>query len=92
MNCEIKTAEQIAAMAESKYPDNTEKQRKHIRNLFRYMDDSELWPINGRFNVTERAIKHANKVERESDIMSPLEYALFIEMETSNIVNDPRQL
>ena len=87
----IKTAEQIFAQAEKK-SQTALGQRCIINKLFRTQDDSRLWPINGRFSVTERAIRHARKFERDSDVMSPLEYALFLEAEESHIVNDPRNL
>ena len=83
-----KTAEQIFALAEKKNQ-TALGQRCIINKLFRAQDDSNLWPINGRFSVTERAIRHARKFERDGGVMSPLEYALFLEAEESRIVNDP---
>jgi hypothetical protein len=61
--------------------------RRNINKLFREQDDSHLWPVSGKFNVTERAIRKANKMEQANGSMSPLEYALFIEHESSRIVN-----
>jgi hypothetical protein len=58
--------------------------------LFRKQDDSNLWPICGRFGVVERAIRHARKFESQSDAMSSLEYALFLEVDEGRIVNDPK--
>jgi len=84
---EILTAEQIFAKAD-KNSDTALGQRKIINKLFRAQDDSNLYPIDGKFNVTERAIRHARKFERDSDVMSPLEYAMFLEQDTSTIVND----
>jgi hypothetical protein len=85
----ILTAEQICAEAEKK-SDNPVGQRVLINRMFRAQDDSDKWPISGKFSVTERAIRHANKFERDSDVMSPLEYALFLEEDMSRIVNDSK--
>jgi hypothetical protein len=83
----IRTAQQIHAEAEKK-SDNLVGQRILINRMFRAQDDSDKWPINGKFNVTDRAIRHARKFERDSDVMSPLEYALFLEQDMSTIVNN----
>jgi spore germination protein YaaH len=85
----ILAAEQIYAEAEKK-SDNLVGQRVLINHMFRAQDDSNKWPISGKFNVTERAIRHANKFERDSDVMSPFEYALFLEQDMSTIVNDSK--
>ena len=86
----IKTAEQITKIAEGK-SDTDLGQRRIINRLFRRQDDSGKWPISGKFNVTERAIRKARWFERETGCaMAGLEYGLFIEMETSRIVNDER--
>ena len=83
------TAEQIFEKAE-KRSDTALGQRRIINKLFRRQDDSNLWPIRGKFDVTERAIRRARKFESQSDVMSPLEYAMFLESDTISIVNDPR--
>ena len=85
---EILTAEAIWKRAQSARTPLGE--RRIINRLFRLQDDSHLWPVNGRFNVTERAVRRARAFERQADCMSPLEYAYFIETECSRIVNDPR--
>jgi hypothetical protein len=85
----MKTAEQIVEIAESK-SQTALGQRRIINRLYRRQDDSNKWPINGKFDVTERAIRKANKFERASDTMGSLEYAYFLEQETSNIVNNGR--
>jgi hypothetical protein len=62
--------EQIVRKGEEK--SNTELgQRRIINKLFRRQDESDKWPIQGRFNVTDRAIRHAQKFEQASEIMSP---------------------
>lgn len=83
------TAEQIFERAEKK-SDTLLGQRRVINKLFRRQDESDKWPIQGRFDVTERAIRHALKLERDGGIMPPLEYAMFLEHDTSLIVNDER--
>lgn len=79
----ILTAEQIVAQSETNTSLGT---RKNIRRLFRHQDESHCWPVCNKFNVTERAIRRANKVEKTKGTMSPLEYALFIEEESCRIV------
>jgi hypothetical protein len=84
----IKTAEQIFTIAEKK-SQTAKGQRVIINRLFRNQDDSDKWPIHNRFSVIERAIRHARKFEAESGCaMDPLEYAMFLEAEETNIVND----
>lgn len=85
----ILTAEQIFSKASEK-SDSAVGQRVLINCMFRAQDDSNKWPISGKFNVTERAIRHARKFERDSDVMSPLEYALFLEQDMSTIVNNSK--
>lgn len=85
------TAEQVWRRASKAAGMSNRKERILINNSFRMMDDSHLYPINGRCNVTERAIRAARRFERESGcMMDGLEYALFLEAECSRIVNDPK--
>jgi hypothetical protein len=85
-----KTAEQIWNEADIKH-NTILGMKRAINREFRNQDDSHLWPIKGRFNVTERAIRAARKYERESGCaMDGLEYASFLEAECSRIVNDPK--
>ena len=61
-----------------------------INKVFRAADESHLYPVNGKFNATDRAIRHLQKQQREGlCIESPYEYALALEQEISAIVNDP---
>jgi hypothetical protein len=85
----MRTAEEITGIAEKKSQTSI-GQRRVINRLFRNQDDSNKWPINNKFDVTERAIRHAHMFERQSDVMSSLEYALFLERDTSQIVNDEK--
>jgi hypothetical protein len=85
----MKTAEQIVEISESK-SQTALGQRRIINRLYRRQDDSNKWPINGKFDVTERAIRKANKFERAGGALSNYEYCLFLENEQSNIVNNER--
>ena len=59
-----------------------------INKLYREQDESDLWPICGRFNVTERAIRKARAFQRHSDAVYGLEYCYLLENILSNIVNN----
>lgn len=75
------TAEQIADKTDSK---NGLANIRAINALYRAQDESSLWPINGRFNVTERAIR---RIRRLSMAIYGLEYCYALESEMSQIVN-----
>ena len=58
---------------------NELSERKFIFNEFRQRDESHLWPIKGKFNVTNRAIRRLIKFERESGMyMIGLELIYFL--------------
>ena len=57
-----------------------------INKLYRAQDTSNLWPIEGRFNVTERAIKIARK-HRTLWIVQGPEYCYLLESIFSEIIN-----
>lgn len=79
------TPEQIAEKAESF---NGVANRAAINRLFRAQDESDLYPIQGRFNATERAIRRLRKQAADGlCIGDGLEYALSLEAEISHIVN-----
>lgn len=79
------TPEQIAQVAE-RYCGLAN--RAAINREFRRQDESHLWPISGRFNATERAIRRLQREAREGlCIGDGLEYALSLEAEISRIVN-----
>ena len=60
---------------------------KHFRNI----DDSHLFPIRGKFNVTERAIRKIREQRRHGlEINEGLEYYLALEDEIGRIVNDEK--
>lgn len=61
---------------------------RQINAYFRKNDESRLWPICGRFNVTERAIRRIRRLRQQGLCVYPgLEYYLTLEREISDIVN-----
>lgn len=54
---------------------------KHYRSI----DESHLYPIFNRFNVTKRAIQHESKL---GYALTGLELCLFLGEEIKNIVNN----
>jgi hypothetical protein len=76
----ILTAEQIAKQYETK---------ADINRYYRSIDESHLWPINNKFNCTERAIRKVRKFEREGGYdLQGLEYCYTLEICISEIVNN----
>jgi hypothetical protein len=62
---------------------------RQINAYFRSIDDSNKFPICGRFNATERAIRNLRAVRRQGlEINSGLEYYLALDGEISEIVNN----
>ena len=69
---------------------NVEKMnKKEINALFRSHDESHLFPINGRFNAIERAIRKLQKLNREGNSVAVggFEYATQLDHMISEIVN-----
>ena len=61
---------------------------RQINRLFRAGDESHKWPVCGRFNVTERAIRRLRKLRRQGlELNSGTEYADALDQEISQIVN-----
>jgi hypothetical protein len=58
-----------------------------INRLFARQDESHLWPINGRFDATQRAIRRLRRMRTEVEINPGLEYALALDAEISRVVN-----
>jgi hypothetical protein len=59
-----------------------------INRLFRKQDESDLYPVCGSFNATERAIRRIRKARADGACINDgLEYALALDSEISNIVN-----
>ena len=64
---------------------------RQIDKYFREHDESHKWPICGKFNVTERAIRISRRMRRDGlEVYPGLEYYLHLEAIISNIVNDPK--
>ena len=64
---------------------------RKINAFFRKNDENRLYPVLGRFNVTERAIRRIRRLRRMGmEVNSGYEYYLTLEREISEIVNDPR--
>ena len=60
-----------------------------INRIFRDNDDSDLYPIYGEFNVTERAIRFYRRVMLPANgPCSNLEYIYGLEGKISEIVNN----
>ena len=67
-------------------PENvSEMSVRQINAYLRKNDDSHLWPICGRFNATERAIRRVRRMGLAG--RGGLEYYLTVEHEISEIVN-----
>jgi hypothetical protein len=56
-----------------------------INRLFRARDDSDAWPVSGKFNATERAIRRLRRLQVVDG--DGLEYALCLHGEIGRIVN-----
>ena len=64
---------------------------REINRHFRNEDESDKWPICGKFNVTERAIRKLREYRRQGMVINEgLEYYVALEAEIGNIVNDER--
>lgn len=76
------------ALADEWYEQPSLRGIKLINKFYRLTDESNLWPINGRFDATERAIRRVRRAMPETT------YGYFqaIEDELTTIVNDPKNL
>jgi hypothetical protein len=64
---------------------------REINRYFRNEDESEKFPICGKFNVTERAIRKVREYRRQGmEINEGLEYYLALEDEIGRIVNNEK--
>ena len=64
---------------------------REINRHFRNEDESDKFPICGKFNVTERAIRKLREYRRQGMVINEgLEYYLALEAEIGNIVNDEK--
>jgi len=81
---DYKTAEEIANLTEHL---DGRANITAINKLYRQQDESHLWPIQGRYNATERAIRRARDFTREAGPVYGLEYCYLLEDLLSDIVN-----
>lgn len=79
------TAEQINN--QTSHIESPEAQVEAMKAIFLEKDDSSLYPINGRFNATERAFNNIALLEEANGPLYGLEFALSVEHEISEIVN-----
>ena len=62
-----------------------------VNRLYRAMDESDLWPILGWFNVTERAIKQLRKFRRNSEeCYDKVQYAAQLDFFIGEIICNPK--
>ena len=78
------TAEQIAQQTENLVG---LAERREINKLFRLQDESTLYPVLGRFDVTERAIQRVRRYEQSNGALAGLEYCLALQDEIGDLVN-----
>ena len=70
------------------YNEINDMTRKQINAYLRKIDDSNKWPICGKFNATDRAINRVRRFEkRNGEKLQGLEYYLAIENQIIDIVN-----
>lgn len=81
-----KAAEQIADLTEHK---DGRANIAAINALYRAQDESHLYPINGKFNATERAIRKARAFMANNGPVYGLEYCYMLDGLIAAIVNDP---
>ena len=79
------TAEQIAEKTENK---EGIANIRAINKLYRDQDESHLWPIRNKFNVTDRAIRKARNFQKAAGGVYGLEYCYLIDHIISEIVNN----
>lgn len=71
------------------YNKANEMEREEIFSTFLKLDESHLFPILGRFNATQMAIKNLFKFEEEGEYyLQGIELYLFLDDEISKILND----
>lgn len=66
---------------------------RYVNKIFRNVEKPEigLWPVRGRFDLAERAIRKARKLINDGMIVnSNLEYILLLDQIAGEIVNNPK--
>lgn len=85
MSNEVLSAEEIASRCEHL---QGQASIAGINRLFRAQDDSHKFPVRGRFDATERAIRKLRRQRCEGVILDDgLEYATALEHEIQEVVN-----
>lgn len=89
MNYVVENLKQVARQyASATTPNYNDMTKEQINRLYRIRDESKKWPISGKFNATERAIRKVRTFCREGGYdLQGLEYALALDEELSRIVN-----
>ncbi len=85
----METIETMLTKNNIAYIDNLNiKSLRKINKLMRLRDESHLYPINNRYNVTDRSINHYRRyLNNAIGCTTNLEYALTIENLISQYVN-----
>jgi hypothetical protein len=93
-SCRCTFAKRVAALAGIDEGDEMGRATTiKVNRAMRALDESDLWPVRGRFNVTDRAIRRTRAYLRESgDSPDVFLYAELVDGELSRIVNDPATL
>lgn len=60
---------------------------RQINKWYREHDESHLWPICDKYNVTDRAIRRAQRFMRESGQVEGFEYQQLLESLLTELVN-----
>ena len=64
-----------------------------VNKEFRDKDESHLWPISGRFNVTERCIRRIQHLRQEGlEIEDRESYRALLDDMISQVVNSPHAI
>lgn len=61
-----------------------------VNKQIRADDESHLFPIRGKFNVAERAIRQARKERKTNECYDDIAYLALLDSKISKIVNDER--
>ncbi len=87
MSIQNKVSEKLKTLNVTLNDDVNDKSLRVINKVFRLADESHLFPINGAFNATNRAINRYRKYFQANGPCTILEYILGLENEISQIVN-----
>ena len=66
---------------------------RKVNREFREKDESHLWPISGRFNVTERCIRRIQHLRQEGlEVDDRESYRSLLDDMISQVVNSPHAI